>query len=63
MIEIRPDRKYYVPVMNGERQFYLASKKSRENAIIKAQYSEGVKWAKLEKQGWTIEEFWGSEYE
>lgn len=61
MIEIRPDKKYYVPVMNGERQFYLASK-TEHSARFNVARNENMAWEKLEKQGWTIEEFWGSEY-
>ncbi len=62
MIEIRLDKKYYVPVMNGERQIHLTSG-NNYGAQFNAANSEGIGWDKLEKQGWTIEEFWGSEYE
>ena len=60
--ELQPDREYYVPTMNGERQFYLSSRGQQE-AIVNAVKSEGVEWEELKKQGWTIESFWGSEYE
>lgn len=62
MIEIRLDKKYYVPVINGEKQFHLTSK-NEHSAQFNAVNSEGIGWDKLEKQGWTIVEFWGSEYE
>ncbi len=60
--KIYPDRKYHVPVMNGERQLYLAST-SIHIAKFYAAISENIGWKELEKQGWTIESFWGSEYE
>ena len=63
MSKIHTDRKHYVPTMNGERQFYLASKRGKQYAIKNAEHSEDLTWEELEKQGWTIEEFWGSEYE
>ncbi len=59
---ICPERKYYVPVMNGERQLYLSSV-GYNKAIANAVNSEGKDWKELKKQGWTIESFWGSEYE
>ncbi len=63
MSEIKTDSKYFVPTMNGERQFYLASKRGRLEAITNAVRHEGVEWNILVSDGWTIEEFWGSEYE
>ena len=62
MGKIHPDKKYYVPVMGGERQLYLVGTKKQE-AINNATKSEGKDWMILLSQGWTIEEFWGSEYE
>ena len=61
-MKIKPDRKYYVSVMNGERQLYLASN-TIHNAKFNAANSENIGWKELKNQGWTIESFWGSEYE
>ena len=62
MRKIRPDRKLYAPVINGERQFYLSSNKYLQ-AITNIEKTEGAEWEELKKQGWTIESFWRSEYE
>ena len=62
MINVEPDRKYYVPVMNGERQLYLGAD-GYNQAKNNAEKSEGKVWNILKKQGWTVEDFWGSEYE
>jgi len=51
---IRPDRKYYVPVIDGKRQMLFAN-------TCKDQSMDAAKRFGL--KNWTIEEFWGSEYE
>lgn len=60
--EIRLDRKYYVPVMNGKRQFHLSSNR-KDTAIRSIVSYERKSWPNLKSQGWTIEQFWESEYE
>lgn len=52
--EIRPDRKYYVSIVDGVRQFHLKDKTRQQvcNNAIKT----GLK-------NWIIESFWASEYE
>lgn len=62
MIPIRPDRKYYVPYLNDERQYHLTSN-TDHGAKFNIAFDKMESWDKLEKQGWRIGEYWGSEYE
>ena len=62
MITIQPDRKYYVPHLNGEKEFHLASA-TEHGAKFNIAFDKMEGWDELEKQGWRIGEYWGSEYE
>ncbi len=60
--EVKIDKKYFVPVMRGERQFYHADTRFFR-AVRKAVKAEGKDWTVLLSQGWRMEIFHSSEYE
>lgn len=62
VIEIRPGKKYYAPELEGKRDLSCASN-TRHGAAFNLAYIKCIGWGALINLGWTVEEFWVSEYE
>ena len=61
--EIKTDRLRYVPVYGGERYLCLSARTEEEVIARVENLALGIEWEYMKIHGWTIEKYWGSEYE
>ncbi|MCK5613996.1 hypothetical protein KAR91_69680 [Candidatus Pacearchaeota archaeon] len=60
--EIKIHKQYFVPLLKGERKLLLSALRE-EQAIFNLTSFMNKSWNWLQTQGWSIDSFYGDEYE